>query len=220
MRRLWVPALSTLVMLTILISLGVWQLERREWKHALVARIDAAESLPAIPMPANPDNFTKVHIEGHLHTDLQARYGTELRGETLGAQLVMPLERPGADPVLVELGWLPNAMIDDLTLPVGGVDGFIRPAEHAGTFSGKDDPAKRLFYTLDPAPIGASLGLAHVAPFTLVAMGTVPRGAYPEPAQALPRPNDNHLQYAMTWFGFAITLLAIFVLYARKALRP
>lgn len=220
MRKLVVPAVSTLVMLVVLVSLGVWQLERRAWKHDLVAHIEAAESLPAIPMPAEPDNFAKVRLDGVLRTDLQARYGAELRGETLGAQLVMPLLPPGGVPVLVDLGWVPNTMRDGFVLPQGGVEGFVRPAEHAGTFSGTDDPAQRLFYTLDPAPIGAALGLARVAPFTLVAIGDAPRGRYPDPAHALPRPSDNHLQYALTWFGFAITLLIIFVVYARKALRP
>jgi surfeit locus 1 family protein len=64
------------------------------------------------------------------------------------------------------------------------------------------------------------LGEPNVAPFILVAIGpAAPRGPFPDPAQRLPRPPDNHLQYAVTWFGFAITLLIIFVLYARKALR-
>lgn len=221
-RRLLVPAVSTLVMLAILLSLGVWQLQRREWKHALLAQIDAAEALPAIPMPADPAPFTKVRIKGQLRPDLSARYGAQVRGDVLGAQVIMPVERPGAVPVLVDLGWMPNTVaVAALHLPPNAVEGFIRPAEHATMFSGTDSPAKRLFYTLDPGPIGTSLGLPKVAPFTLVALGAPPPpGVYPEPATALPRPPDNHLQYAFTWFGFAVTLAVIFFLYARKALRP
>lgn len=219
MRRLLVPAISTVIMLVVLVGLGVWQLQRRAWKHDLLARIDAAEHLPAVPMPELPDSFAKVHLAGRLRTDLQARYGAELRGDTLGAQLIVPLERDGAAPVLVDLGWLPNDRISHLAFPKDSVDGFIRPPEHAGTFSGTDDPGQHLFYTLDPAVIGASLGYSKVAPFTLVAMGAVPTGVYPVPATEMPRPVDNHLQYAFTWFGFALTLLVIFTLYARKLLR-
>jgi surfeit locus 1 family protein len=219
MRRLLVPAISTAVMLVILLSLGVWQVQRLAWKHALLAQIDAAEQLPAIPLPDNPTAFQKVRIEGHLRTDLHALYGAEVRGDTLGGQLIMPLERAGADPVLVDLGWVPGDGSGPLTLPSGAVEGFLRPAEHAGRFSGTDNPAKRLFYTLDPAPIGAALGLPRVAPYTLIAIGQPKPGVFPDPATALPRPPDNHLQYAMTWFGFAITLMIIFGLYARKTLR-
>jgi surfeit locus 1 family protein len=219
MKRLLVPTVSTLVMLAILLALGVWQLQRRDWKHNLLAQIDAAEASAAVPLPADPTPFAKVRIEGHLRTDLHALYGAEVRGNTLGGQLIMPLERVGSDPVLVDLGWVPGDSVVPLSLPDGGVEGFVRPAEHAGALSGKDDPAKHLFYTLDPAAIGASLGMAHVAPFTLIAIGVPKPGVYPDPATALPRPPDNHLQYALTWFGFAITLLIIFGLYVRKTLR-
>ena len=219
MRRLAVPAVSTVVMLALLLGLGFWQLQRRAWKADLLARIDSAEHLPAVPMPASPEPFAKVRIEGHLRTDLEVLYGAEVRMDTLGAHLIMPLERQGADPVLVDLGWVPMQRRDPLVLPPGAVEGFVRPAEHAGSFSATDDPAKRLFYTLDPGPIGAALNLARVAPFVLTAIGTVPPGVFPDPVRTLPRPADNHLQYALTWFGFAATLLIIFGLYARKSLR-
>ena len=72
--------------------------------------------------------------------------------------------------------------------------------------------------TLDPAAIGAALGLASVAPFTLVALGPAPT---PPRARrsALPRPPNDHLSYALTWFGLAACLLVVFVVYVRKALR-
>ncbi len=98
----------------------------------------------------------------------------------------------------------------------GVVEGYVHPAERAGSFSATDDVAGRHFYTLDPQVIGAALGLGRVAPFTLVAMGAP---AIPDPARHLPRPPNNHLSYAVTWFGFAITLLVIFAVYARKVVR-
>ena len=55
---------------------------------------------------------------------------------------------------------------------------------------------------------------------TLVALGPAPSQGYPDPAKHLPRPPNDHLQYALTWYGFAATLLVIFFLYARKVLRP
>lgn len=220
MKRLLIPAAMTVIMLAALVSLGVWQLERRAWKADLLARIDAAEAQPAIALSSAPDPFSKVRLEGYLRTDRLVRYGAEVRGNTLGAQIIVPMERPGADPVLVDLGWAPNDAARPLTFPQGAIEGFVRPPEHAGYFSGKDDPSRLLFYTLDPATIGAALGLAHTAPFTLVAIGTAPPGIFPEPVLLLPRPTDNHLQYAATWFGFALTLLVIFTLYSRKTLRP
>ncbi|MDR3523345.1 MAG: SURF1 family protein [Acetobacteraceae bacterium] len=218
-RRLMVPAISTLVMLVILISLGIWQLERRAWKLALLAQIDAAETHAAIPMPSLPQPFQKVRLEGRLRTDLQASYGFDVRDGRPGTQLIVPMERDGQPTVLVDLGFLPDAALHPFPLQSQAVEGFIRPAEHAGMLAATDNPAQRRFYTLDPAAIGASLGETNVAPYTLIVLGPVVAGQIPEPSHAMPRPPNDHLNYAFTWFGFAVTLSVIFVLYARKSRR-
>jgi len=207
-------------MLALAIWLGVWQVQRLHWKTALLDEIDRGEASPAIPLPADPRPFTKVRVEGTLRQDLAALYGTELRvtaaGPTLGAFLLNPLERPGAPDIIVDRGWVPND-VPRPTFPVrAAVEGYIRPAEHPLRFGVADDPAVRRFYALDPVAIAASLGVQEVAPFTLVALGTVPRGTYPEPASALPRPVNNHLMYAITWFSLGATLVAVFVAFVRS----
>ena len=217
--KLLVPVLATLVMLAILIGLGVWQLQRREWKLGILAQIDRGEASAPIPLPANPRQFTKVVAEGRLRTDVHALYGDDVRdgpaGPVMGAQLIEPLERPGQDSVLVDRGWVPDGQ---LGAPGGDqVVGYIRTPDKPGAFSATDDLARQHFYTLDPAKIGAALGLPRVAPFTLVAMG--PPDALPQPATALPRPPNDHLNYALTWFGLALSLLVVFGAYCRKALR-
>ena len=58
-----------------------------------------------------------------------------------------------------------------------------------------------------------------VAPFTLMALGDAPPEHWPEPAQHLPRPPNNHLSYAITWYGLAAALVAVFVALARGRLR-
>jgi surfeit locus 1 family protein len=41
-----------------------------------------------------------------------------------------------------------------------------------------------------------------------------PAGSLPEPAQTLPRPRNNHLGYAITWYGLALSLIGVFVAFA------
>jgi surfeit locus 1 family protein len=213
-------------MLAILIGLGTWQVRRLAWKRGLLAEIAAAEAAPAVPLPPDPAPFAKVSVTGTLSEDRAVLYGVEVRegraGPVLGGQIVVPLQRQGADPVLVDRGWVPAERTEAIDLPGGVVTvaGYVRPAEHAGLFAARDDVAGRRFYTLDSQAIGAALGLKRVAPFTLVALGPAPPRGYPDPARHLPRPPNDHLQYALTWYGFAVTLLVIFLLYARKVLRP
>ncbi len=210
-------------MLVLAMGLGVWQVQRLTWKTALLADIDRGEAAPAIPLPADPRPFTKVRVEGVLRQDLAALYGIEVRttqaGPVLGAFLVNPLERPGSAPIIVDRGWVPTDAPRDTSPIPAAIEGYIRPPEQPVRFGAADDPAARRFYALDPVAIGASLGLRQVAPYTLVALGSVPPGTYPEPAQALPRPANNHFIYALTWFGLAGALLAVFGVYARKLLK-
>ena len=216
------PALATLFMLSVLVGLGVWQLQRRTWKLAILAEIDQAEASPAIPLPPHPLPFTKVSVTGRLRDDVRALYGDDVRdtarGPAMGAQLIEPLERPGQPPLLVERGWVPDG---SLGTPGGvvTVTGYVRMPDRPGAFSPADDLASRHFYTLDPAKIGEALGLPSAAPFTLVALGPDVADVLPAPATALPRPPNDHLNYALTWFGLALALLAVFGAYARKVLQ-
>ena len=220
MRRLLLPGLCCIVALIILVALGTWQVERMHWKRAALADIAAAEARPGIPLPDNPAPYTKIRVHGRLRHDLAALYGAEGRqlaaGPTMGAQLVMPLERPGAPPVLVVLGWVP-ALPPPTPPAEATIDGYIRAPDHAGPFAAADNQAARRFYTLNPATIAAALGLPTPAPYTIVALG--PPGV-PDPARTLPRPNDNHLSYALTWYGLALSLAGVFSIFARKVLRP
>jgi surfeit locus 1 family protein len=211
-------------MLVALLALGTWQVERLRWKLGILAQIAHAEASPAVPLPPQPDPFMKVQVRGQLRDDLAATYGAEVRdmptGTLLGTQLIEPLERNDGDPILVDRGWVPDKRPHPIPLPPGDVtlEGYVRPSDTPSLFSASDNPAARQFFTLNAPAIGAAIGLPRVAPFFLVAMGAPPPDGYPEPARHLPRPPNNHLSYAITWYGLAVALVVIFVLWARKVL--
>lgn len=221
-RRLLLPSLMTLAAFVVLLGLGTWQVERLGWKTDLLARFDAMEAAPAIPIPAVPDAYTKVAATGRLDHGRQALVGLELHGNTLGAHLVTPLLRDGAPPILVDRGWVPTERSAPIAQPEGEVTvtGWVRPPETAGWFSAADDIPARRFYTYDPAVIGGALGLPAVAPFTLVALADGAEGTYlPRPARTLPRPANNHLGYAVTWYGLAAGLLGVYLVWLRRRLK-
>lgn len=213
------------VMLALLIGLGIWQLQRLAWKRGILAQIAHAEAAAPVPLPARPDPFAKVSLSGTLRGDLAAFYGADVRdlpsGTVMGAQLIEPLERPGAPPMLVDLGWVPgeHGPPPPQTVRAATVVGFLMPAQKPGWLSAPDNSAGRRFYTLDPARIGTALGLPGEVPYILVAMGSVPPGVTPIPAEHLPRPPNDHFQYAMTWFGLAAVLAGVFYQWSSKVLR-
>lgn len=238
LRRLLLPALCALPVLALLLGLGTWQVRRMHWKEALLARIAAAEAAPPQPLPGPgappPEPYAKVQATGRFDHGREALLGLEVRGTTLGAHLLTPLLLEAAPPLLVDRGWVPLERGAPVERPEGEVPvvGYVRPPDTRDWNSPRDDAAGRRFYTFDPAAIAEALGVPGAAPFGLVALAPLPASrpgvpvleraeaprVLPAPARGLPRPNNPHLGYAITWYGLALALVGVFVAFARRRL--
>lgn len=231
-RRVVLPSFFALPVLAVLLGLGSWQLQRMGWKAGLLERLAAAQAGP--PGPAtSPEPFSHIIASGRFRHDLELLLGSEVRGTTLGAALITPLEREAAPALLVERGWVPLDRAG-VARPEGEitVQGYMRPGERPGLLSAADNPATRRFHNFDVAAMGAAIGLP-VAPFGLSVvvpgtarpdggLGSTPapnRGGVPSPATGFPRPTNPHLGYAITWFGLAVAWTAIFALWASRRIR-
>jgi surfeit locus 1 family protein len=237
-RRLLWPSLMTAGMMIVLLGLGTWQVKRLFWKEALLSQIDRAESADPVPLPSTPSRspltpFMKVSATGNFLPDKAALYGAEVRtiasGPAMGARMIEPLRETNGDMILVDRGWIPLSRAVPIDQPEGTVtiSGYVRPGDAQHWFSVRDDPAERRFFTLDPKAIGDAVGQPDVRPFVLVVLAThlesgPPSGSdlasdrWPDPARHLPRPPNSHLSYAVTWYGLALALLAIFIVWARR----
>ena len=227
-------------MMIVLLGLGTWQVKRLFWKQELLAQIGRAESAAPIPLaqiearssatPPAPSPFAKVSVTGTFLAGKTVLYGAEVRdiatGPAMGAQMIEPMRQSNGDLILVDRGWVPLSRPGPLDDPPGEVtvSGYVRFGDTPGWFSAKDDLVARHFFTLDPRAIGHAIGQPNIRPFVLVALAAEMRpGAivdhWPDPARHMPRPSNNHLSYAITWYGLAAALLAIFILWARKGSR-
>ena len=213
-RRLLWPALAGLPILLILLGLGTWQAQRLLWKTDLLARIAAAEAAPPAAFSDPPAPYAKLQATGRFDHAREALLGVEIRANRMGARLIVPFLSDSSPPMLVDRGWVPLDGLAGLPRPEGlqSVTGYIRMGEAAGRFAAQNDVAARRFFQFDPAAIGAALGIPGMAGYGLVLLG--PPGSLPDPAQSLPRPRNNHLGYAITWYGLALSLLGVFAAFA------
>lgn len=222
-RRLLLPSVMTVAMLVVLIGLGSWQVQRLRWKSAILEEVALAEARPGQPLPPDPAPFAKVIVTGRLRPAPTALFGAEVRtlatGPAMGARRIGILDRPVGKPVLVDLGWVPAGHAVAVPDTEVTLQGYVHPGDTASWFSASDDLSGRHFYTLDPARIATALGVADALPLVIIALGPTPADRWPDPAKHLPQPPNNHLIYAVTWYGFAVTLVVIFLLWARKAIR-
>ncbi len=238
-RSLIVPGLAALAVLAILIGLGTWQLQRKAWKEDLIAQIETrAYGEPGDILPesewlawrADQDEFRKVRVTGSfLHAFEAPVYGLA-RGERQGAPiqgyyLITPLKIGSGAIVMVNRGFVPMDLRDPSTRPESQptgevtITGLIRAPEARNSFTPNDDPARNQWFARDPQAMAAARNLERVAPFLIDADASPNPGGWPRGGQTpLTLPN-SHLQYVITWYGLALTLIGVFTAFAWRRLK-
>ena len=237
-RSLILPGLAALVALAILIGLGTWQLQRKAWKEDLIGQIEArAYGEPGAIVPetewaawrADQDEFRKVRVTGTFLHPLEAPVYGLAPGERQGAPLqgyylITPLKLASGAIVMVNRGFVPTDLRDPARRPESQpqgevtVTGLVRAPEARNPFTPNDDPARNQWFARDPQAIAATHKLERVAPFLIDADASPNPGGWPRGGQTpLTLPN-NHLQYAVTWFGIALTLIGVFTAFAWRRL--
>jgi surfeit locus 1 family protein len=216
-RRVARLALGTLICLVFaaLVALGVWQLERRSWKLALIAQVEQRLHAPPVAAPGpdrwpdigDRDSYTRVVAQGRYRAgaDTFVQATTALGG---GYWVLSPLDT-GAFTVLVNRGFVPPEMRGKAPPPKGPVrvEGLLRVTEPEGAFLRSNDPASGRWYSRDVAAIAAEHRLSNVAPYFIDASG--PKTGFPRGGLTVVRFRNNHLGYALTWFGLAAGLLVM-----------
>ncbi|MDH7797780.1 MULTISPECIES: SURF1 family protein [unclassified Beijerinckia] len=232
-RSLLLPAVFALAAFAFLMSLGFWQLQRLAWKEGLLAQIAERLNAPPQPLPSSwsslsqaADEYRHVTVKGVFDHDKEAfvfRTAGSGLGEA-GFYVLTPLRLESGGSILVNRGFVPERLRDPAQRVADQVtgnvtlSGVLRWPEDRNMFTPSDDPAQHTWYTRDPPAIAKALGLNDAAVFSLDAdpnaQGAVLRGG----ATTVNIHND-HLSYAFTWFGLAVTLLVIFALVAWRRLR-
>lgn len=221
------PVLLTLVAaaaFAVLVSLGVWQLQRLAWKQDLLARIEAARSAAPVTLEqalARPDpEFARVTalcrgLDRAPYVELQ----TLLDGES-GVRLVS-LCSPQT-PILVDRGFVPDDVSarppsDGGAMPVA-VRGVLRRGEAANAFT---PPAEdRRVYVRDLAAMAERLGGGRTDLMLVAETSTNPEWRALRPAALPAGLTNNHLGYALTWFGLAAALAGVYAAMLWRRLKP
>jgi surfeit locus 1 family protein len=205
----------------LLLGLGTWQVYRLHWKEGILAEIDAAEAHPPAPLTEHPPAWGRVAVTGRFDYSKAVRFSLDVRDTTTGSVMghyqLVPLERDGAPALLVNRGWIPETAGTKVDKPTGTVTvaGYVRMGDHPSWFSPSDDVPGRQFYVMNPPAIAKAMGIGPVEPFALVVLGNAPAGEYPAPATDFPRPPNNHLAYAITWYSLAAVLVAMYAVRIR-----
>jgi surfeit locus 1 family protein len=239
--RLIGPTIMTAIGLSVLFSLGAWQMQRKAWKENLIATI--AERTKAEPTdllgtftathPPEHDaiglEYTRVKVRGRFLHDKERYFYAPDPELGPGVNVTTPMEIAGSKTIVfVNRGYVPDSRRDpasrSASQPAGEVEivGLIREQGVRGKFTPLNDVEKNLWYWRDIPALTASAfsdAKTSVLPLIVDQEASAKPGDGPKGGTTIVTLTNRHLEYAITWYGLAFTLAGIFAVFASGRLR-
>lgn len=224
--RVWPVLLASAIGLAILLGLGVWQVQRLAWKEALLAQLAArAAAAPvdlatveAMAARGEDPEFTRVSFRAAFKNDAWKKMLATYDGGQ-GWTIIAPAVTADGRAVMVDRGRLPGQRLENFEKPEGELElsGVIRTYTRGQAFfDPENDPEGNLWYWWDVPAMLSTSGLPDGTkpfPFVVQLLPGTTAGEFPRPEETKANLANNHLGYAITWFGLAATLLAVAGLY-------
>jgi surfeit locus 1 family protein len=234
-RRSWIGLLiPAFLVFLVLIGLGTWQLQRKAWKEGLIAALDAQLAAPPIGLPP-PAAWPSLDQQGAEYRRVTVSVQFDNAKEALvfaaasafrpdvtspGYWVFTPARLADGGVVMVNRGFVPEGRQETISRPEGQLSGplqivgAMRWPDGRHWFTPNDEPEHNLWFSRDPQAIAAAKGIGPVAPFYIEQESPAPPGGLPQPGKLVVRLPDDHLQYALTWYGLAIVLVVTFATWA------
>lgn len=232
--------LGTFVVLAIafaiLVSLGTWQVERLHWKEGLIAEIEARRTAaPINAEQADADvakgvdvDYRAIAVSGRFD-HAKERYFLATSDGAPGFYVYTPLTLADGRIVFVNRGFVPDELRDPARRKPGEVEGEVslsglaraKLAAKPSFMVPENEPAKNLFFWKDLDAMAASTGFdkAKVLPFFIDAGPAANPGGYPQGGVTQIDLPNNHLSYAVTWYGLAAAMVVIAAMAMRRKAR-
>ncbi|HML07499.1 MAG TPA: SURF1 family protein [Xanthobacteraceae bacterium] len=218
----------------VLVALGTWQIQRKAWKEGLIALLTERLAQPPSALPA-PSTWPALNQAGNEYRRIQFSGEFDHGKESLvyaaastfrpdvpgpGYWVFTPARLADGSFVIVNRGFVPEGRQDAGSRAAGQIAGRLeivgamRWPESRGWFSPSGDSVHNLWFVRDLKAIAEAKDIGPVAPFYVEQELPVPPGGMPQPGKLVVRLRNEHLQYALTWYGLAVVLVVVFGVWA------
>lgn len=218
MRRLFLPLFFGIVGTAVLLWLGTWQVQRLAWKEGVLVQIEARIVNAPISLPLQPtkenDQYLPVVARG-LILDQEAHVLASSKKTGAIYRVVAAFEMDDGRRVLLDRGWVkPPAKEETRAAVTAEVVGNLLWPDERDKYTPENDVNGNIWFARDIDQLAEVL---NTEPLLIVARKTDETNATvtPMPVTATGIPND-HLQYAVTWYGLALVWVIMTLYYLRR----
>lgn len=209
-----------------LAGLGTWQVQRLQWKQALIAEVELRRAQPPASLSemerrwqetADVDYYP-VGISGRFEHSGEQYFFTTHQG-IAGWNIYTPLTLLSGRVLIVNRGFVPDAYRDRVTRIEGQVEGEVSIVGLArdpvmakpNRFLPDNEPQNRTYFwkNLDQMALAADVEPDRVVPFFVDAGQSEIPNVFPLGGTTIVSFPNNHLQYAITWYGLGLALLGV-----------
>jgi surfeit locus 1 family protein len=215
--------IAAVIATAILIGLGVWQLQRLQWKLGLIAEVNGHMAAPPVSLDEilkmGPDGaqYRRVALAGRFDNSREAYVFTTGEGGEPVYHVLTPFRTDDGRVLLVDRGYVPKEKLDPATRTSVSAEtdltGVWRVPDAPGAFTPAADTAHRIWYARDVRAIAAADHVELAAPVVIEADAAPNPGGWPKGGQTVVSFRNEHLSYAVTWFGLAAGLIGVYLAY-------
>ncbi len=210
------------------VGLGTWQVQRMQWKESLIAEIESAKigepltTIPTTDAELDAKNFYPAQATGTWTGDREFHVSPRFFNGKLGYFVITPMTLTDGRTLLVNRGWIPAASKNPLSRPETAVKGratltgLLRVGDDRNGLTPENSPEKNIWFGRDAVAMGEYAQLPNTIPAMLDIVGTQDATTLPVPSDGTIRLRNDHLSYILTWYGIALGILVIFIVYHRK----
>ena len=211
--------------LIILILLGSWQVQRLNWKTGLIDEYRARALAPAIALPdadISLDNFRfqRLALTGRFLNDKEIYINGRTYEGNAGFHVITPFLGQDGRIVLVNRGWvseayrLPSARPFSISDEIQTIEAIIRAPQRKGYFVPENEPERGFWFTINPAEIGSYQNVdSAITSFYVDQIRSGEVITLPIAADLKVDVPNAHLNYALTWYGIALSLIGVYIAY-------
>jgi len=221
-RRLALIITASLAGFVLLASLGIWQMQRLDWKRGVLGELEAAMTADPVALPEMPKRdehrYLPVVVEG-VFTGDELHVLASVKGEGAVYRIIAPFQTADDRLIMVDRGTIPTTEKDDIRGPSGArVVGNLHWPDEVDEFTPDPQREENIWFARDVPLMAAVLG---TEPVLVVAreMSGLATDTTPLPIDTSGIPND-HLQYAITWFALALIWAGMTVTLVHRISRP